>query len=185
MRSVCSSGKGGRDCCRSELRNVLSGDLRRDLLSVHEQPVSSAPSHQPHLIAQGIHLLNPSHVGTVCRNTMQAFSVRQLKSNPSTVLRAAEADAMALLTSHQEPTALVVALDRLGLPDTGAVRSGLALSLFQAGSLSVGAAAKIAGLPLTRFLEILASLRIPVTDATAVELDDDLAQARRWLAQEA
>jgi len=51
--------------------------------------------------------------------------------------------------------------------------------------LSVGAAAKIAGLPLTPFLEILASLRIPVTDATTVELDDDLAQARRWLAQEA
>jgi hypothetical protein len=49
---------------------------------------------------------------------MQAFSVRQLRSNPSTVLRAAEADAMALVTSHHEPTALVVALDRLVLPDT-------------------------------------------------------------------
>jgi len=116
---------------------------------------------------------------------MQAFSVRQLKSNPSTVLRAAEADAMALVTSHQEPTALVVALDRLGLPDPAAVRSGLALSLFQAGSVSVGSAASIAGLPLTRFLEILASLRIPVTDTTPAELDDDLAQARRWLGQEA
>jgi predicted HTH domain antitoxin len=31
--------------------------------------------------------------------------------------------------------------------------------LFQAGSLSVGSAARIAGLPLPRFLEILASLR--------------------------
>ena len=107
-----------------------------------------------------------------CRNTMKAFSVRQLKSNPSTVLRAAEADAMAVVTSHQEPTALVVALDRLGLPDTAAVRSGLALSLFQAGSLSVGSAARIAGMPLPRFLEILASLRIPVADASDADLDD-------------
>ena len=57
MRSMRSSGKGGRDCCRSELRNVLSGYLRRDLLqqsvavalmqkdedilSAHEKPVSS------------------------------------------------------------------------------------------------------------------------------------------------
>jgi predicted HTH domain antitoxin len=122
---------------------------------------------------------------TRCRNTMQAFSVRQLKSNPSMVLRAAEADAMALVTSHQEPTALVVSLDRLGLPDTAALRSGLALSLFQAGSLSVGAAARIAGLPLPRFLEILASLRIPVADASAAELNDDLDQARRWLRQDA
>jgi antitoxin (DNA-binding transcriptional repressor) of toxin-antitoxin stability system len=56
---------------------------------------------------------------------MKAFSIRQLKSNPSTVLRAAEQDAMALVTSHQQPTALVVALDRLGLPDPAAVRSGL------------------------------------------------------------
>jgi antitoxin (DNA-binding transcriptional repressor) of toxin-antitoxin stability system len=75
---------------------------------------------------------------------MQAFSVRQLKSNPSTVLKAAEADAMALVTSHQKPTVLLVALDRLGLPDTAAVRSGLALSLFQAGSISVASAAQIA-----------------------------------------
>jgi antitoxin (DNA-binding transcriptional repressor) of toxin-antitoxin stability system len=72
---------------------------------------------------------------------MQAFSVRQLKSNPSAVLRAAQGDAMALVTSHQHPTALVVALDRLGLPDQAAVRSALSLSLFRSGSLSVAAAA--------------------------------------------
>jgi len=36
---------------------------------------------------------------------------------------------MALVTSHQQPAALVVALDRLGLPNTEAVRSGLALSV--------------------------------------------------------
>lgn len=112
---------------------------------------------------------------------MQAFSVRQLKSNPSTVLKAAEADAMALVTSHQQPTALVVALDRLGLPDTAAVRSGLALSLFRSGSISVGSAAQIAALPLPRFLEILSSLKIPVVEAEQRELDADLAAARRWL----
>lgn len=119
------------------------------------------------------------------RGTMQAFSVRQLKSNPSTVLRAAEADAMALVTSHQQPTALVVALDRLGLPDTATVRSGLALSLFRTGSISVGSAAQIAGLPLPRFLEILSSLKIPVVEGTAAELEDELAQARCWLGQDA
>lgn len=114
---------------------------------------------------------------------MQAFSVRQLKSNPSLVLRAAEADAMALVTSHQQPAALVVALDRLGLPDTAAVRSGLALSLFQAGSLSLASAAQVAGLPLPRFLEILSSLKIPVAEGSAAELQNDLAMARRWLKQ--
>lgn len=57
--------------------------------------------------------------------------------------------------------------------------------LFQAGSLSVGSAARIAGLPLPRFLEILASLRIPVADTSAAEMNDELAQARRWLGQDA
>ena len=88
---------------------------------------------------------------------------------------------MALVTSHQQPTALVVALDRLGLPNTAAVRSGLAISLFRGGSLSVGAAAKVAGLPLPRFLEILSCLKIPVVSGDAVDLENDLAVARRWL----
>jgi predicted HTH domain antitoxin len=116
---------------------------------------------------------------------MQAFSVRELKSNPSTVLKAAAADSMALVTSHHQPTALVVALDRLGLPDPAAVRSGLALSLFRSGSISLGSAAQIAGLPLPRFMEILSSLKIPLVDADHSELDEDLKLARRWLADQA
>jgi predicted HTH domain antitoxin len=79
----------------------------------------------------------------------------------------------------------VVALDRLGLPDTAAVRSGLALSLFRSGSISVGSAAQIAGLPLPRFLEILSSLKIPVVEAEQRELDADLAAARRWFGEHA
>lgn len=122
-------------------------------------------------------------MATERRNTMQAFSVRQLKNNPSSVLRAAEEDAMALVTSHQQPAALVVALDRIGLPDPAAVRSGLALSLFRTGSLSVASAARLAGLPLPRFLEILASLQIPVAEGSDAELQSDLAMARRWLRQ--
>ena len=112
---------------------------------------------------------------------MQAFSIRELKSNPSTVLRAAETDAMALITNHQQPTAVVVAIDRLGLPSTAAVRSGLALSLFRDGSISVGSAAKIAGLPLPRFLEILSALQISVAEMESEEIDLELSQAKRWL----
>ncbi|QCH15032.1 UPF0175 family protein [Synechococcus sp. CB0101] len=69
----------------------------------------------------------------------------------------------------------------MGLPDPFVLRSGLALSLFQAGFLSVGSAARIAGVPLRIFLENLASLRIPLADDNDVDLDDELVQARRWL----
>ena len=47
----------------------------------------------------------------------------------------------------------------------------------------MGSAARIAGMSLPRFLEILASLRIPVADASDTDLDDELAQAHHWLGQ--
>ena len=56
-----------------------------------------------------------------------------------------------------------------------------ALSLFRAGSISVASAAQVAGLPLPRFLEILSSLKIPVVEGDAADLQEDLANARRWL----
>jgi len=97
------------------------------------------------------------------------------------VLRAAESDARALVTSQQQPPALVVALHRLCLPNTATVRSGLALSLFRAGSISVASASQVAGLPLPRFLEIFSSLKIPVVEGGTEDLQEDLAIARRWL----
>jgi predicted HTH domain antitoxin len=101
--------------------------------------------------------------------------------NPSAVLRPAASDARALVTSQQQPAALAVALDRLGLPNPAAVRSGLALSLFRAGSIFVASASQVAGLPLPRFLEILSSLKIPVVEGGTEDLQEDLAIARRWL----
>lgn len=112
---------------------------------------------------------------------MQAFTIRQLKSNPSTVIRAAEADAMAVVTNRDQPTALVVAFDRLGVADTAAVRSGLALTLIQSGSVSTAAAARIAGLELPCFLELLSSLKIPLTSSDPADTRSDLDAARRWL----
>ena len=61
------------------------------------------------------------------------------------------------------------------------MRTGLALSLFRAGSISVASAAQVAGLPLPRFLEILSSLKIPVVEGESAELQEDLANARLWL----
>lgn len=41
--------------------------------------------------------------------------------------------------------------------------------------------ARVAGLPLPRFLEILSSLKIPVVEGGSAELQEDLAHARLWL----
>jgi predicted HTH domain antitoxin len=116
---------------------------------------------------------------------MRAFSIRQLKNNPSTVLRAAEAEAMALVTNRDRAAALVVAIDRLDALDPVAVRTGLALHLFQSGSLSVGAAARMAALPLQEFISLVSSLRIPLTSNEPGDCQADLATARRWLQPQA
>ncbi|MEA5415866.1 UPF0175 family protein [Synechococcus sp. BA-132 BA5] len=65
------------------------------------------------------------------------------------------------------------------MPNTAAVRSGLALSVLRGGSISVGSAAQVTGLPLPRFLKILSSLKISVVEGDAADLQDDLATARR------
>ena len=92
------------------------------------------------------------NVGLDCDHSsggpVQAFTIRQLKSNPSTVIRAAEAYAMAL---------------------------------FQSGSISTAAAARIAGLPLPHFLELLTSLGIPLSSSDPADTGSDLEAARRWL----
>ena len=63
------------------------------------------------------------------------------------------------------------------------MRSGLALSLIRAASLSVGNDALVAGLPLPRFLKILSSPKFPVVQGSAARMEDELSQARPWLAQ--
>jgi antitoxin (DNA-binding transcriptional repressor) of toxin-antitoxin stability system len=56
---------------------------------------------------------------------MQTVNIRQLKSNPSTALAAARADDMVVVMNRDHPQALLVDLERLGVPDLPAVRQAL------------------------------------------------------------
>jgi predicted HTH domain antitoxin len=64
---------------------------------------------------------------------------------------------MALVTNRDQPTALRIAR-----------------TLFQSGSISTSAAARIAGLPLPHFLELLSSLRIPISSSDPADTCSDL-----------
>ena len=59
-----------------------------------------------------------------------------------------------------KPAELIVVVAIVNLPERPEVRSGLALSLIRAGSISVARPAQVAGFALTSFLEILAFLKI-------------------------
>lgn len=115
---------------------------------------------------------------------MQAVNIRQLKTNPSTALAAARADDMVIVMNRDHPQALLVDLEKLGLPDLPAVRVALAVSLFWSAAVSAGFAARMAGKPLAEMLTLLSSQGIPLTGndkAAADEASAEMLSARDWL----
>jgi antitoxin (DNA-binding transcriptional repressor) of toxin-antitoxin stability system len=118
---------------------------------------------------------------------MQAVNVRQLKTNPSTALAAAREDDMVVVMNRDNPQALLIDLERLGVPDLPAVRVALAVSLFRGGSVSAGFAARVAGKPLAEMLTLLSSLGIPLTGESkaADEVREDIGRGRNWLVKPA
>lgn len=119
---------------------------------------------------------------------MQAVDIRQLKTNPSTALAAAREDDIVVVMNRDQPQALLVDLERLGVPDLPAVRVALAVSLFRNGSVSAGFAARMAGKPLAGMLTLLSSLGIPLVGGERNSDDtvgDEMGQARDWLTKPA
>jgi predicted HTH domain antitoxin len=119
---------------------------------------------------------------------MQTVNIRQLKTNPSTALAAAREDDIVVVMNRDNPQALLIDLERLGLPDLPAVRVALAVSLFRSAAISAGFAARMAGMPLPEMLQLLSSQGIPLTGndkAAADEARAEVRNARDWLAKPA
>lgn len=112
---------------------------------------------------------------------MQAVNIRQLKSNPSTALRSAREDDMVVVMNRDHAQAVLVDLEKLGLPDLGAVRVALAVSLFRSGAVSAGFAARMAEKSLPEMLTLLSSQGIPLTGNDAAAVENEMLAARQWL----
>jgi len=110
---------------------------------------------------------------------MQTVNIRQLKNNPSTALAAARLEDMVVVMNRDRPQALLIDLERLGLPDLPAVRVALAVALFRSGSVSAGFAARVASKPLAEMLTLLSSMRIALTGDD--KATDEMRVARDWL----
>lgn len=116
---------------------------------------------------------------------MRAVDIRQFKTNPSSALHDAREDDMVVVMNRDHPQALLVDLEKLGLPDLGAVRVALAVSLVRSGAVSAGFAARMADKPLPDMLTLLSSLGVPLTGANPADAREELAAGRRWLAEKA
>ena len=112
---------------------------------------------------------------------MKAVSVRELKNNPSAALRAAREDPVMVLSRHQPEAVLVHLSDNSLLSEPG-MRRALATSLFRDGSLSLGLAAKFAGLAVAEFIDHVSKLGIPVVSGTVETVQNDTESVERWRA---
>jgi predicted HTH domain antitoxin len=110
---------------------------------------------------------------------MYATNVRNLKKNPSEALRQAEL-APVLVLKGNTPNALILHLDEALDSTKNMLSPALASSLFKDKVLSLGAAAKISGLPLVDFIEHLTDLDIDIVTADQ-QTENELQTLNSWL----
>jgi len=115
---------------------------------------------------------------------MKSVSVRELKDNPSAVLKMAQEDVVVVTRRHR-PEAVLVRLDEEKLLDQPGVRTALAVSLYKDDSLSLGHAARFAGTALADFMRHASRLGIPAIKGNAATLREDMKNLDAWLARPA
>ncbi len=113
---------------------------------------------------------------------MKTVNIRQLKNNPSDALRMARRQPVVVMNRDQ-PEAVLFHLDDEGLLGEPGVRLALATALYKSESLSLGRAARVAGIPLEAFITEMGRAGIPVVRANARTLREDLKNLKAWRAK--
>ncbi len=114
---------------------------------------------------------------------MKVVSVRELKTNPSKALGMAREEPV-IITNRGEPAALLVHLDDDSLLSEPGVRPALATALYKSESVSLGRAARVAGIPLADFIQHVSRLGIPAVPGTRASVREDVRTLEAWLKQE-
>ena len=112
---------------------------------------------------------------------METVNVSGLKNNPTEALRKSQDD-LVVVMNRDRPDALMIGLASTGALDLAGVRAALATALFRDGNLSLARAARVAQMPLPRFIAHLSRLGIPVIQMNAAEVERDLETLDQWLA---
>lgn len=106
---------------------------------------------------------------------VDVFTVRELRQRSGELLKDAEEGRLALITKHGRPALLAVPFDER-LLDVG-VHRALALHLFEKGQLTLSQAAKVAGLTLATFIDLLGEIGVAAVDYSPEELEQELTGA--------
>lgn len=103
---------------------------------------------------------------------MDTFTVRDLRERTGELIRDAESGRLSVITKHGRPVFVAVPFDELLIRE--GIGLALAMRLFQQADISLGKAARLAGMNRQEFLAEIKSQNIPVTDASESELDEEL-----------
>jgi predicted HTH domain antitoxin len=112
---------------------------------------------------------------------MDCVNVRQLKNNPSEALRSATKGPVLVLKGDL-PEAVILHLNPGQTPAEADLRLALAAALFKAGTLSMGRAARVAGVGVAGLVTHLSRLGIPVVQGDRAQAASDLETLDEWLA---
>jgi prevent-host-death family protein len=128
--------------------------------------------HQPPPTRDHVCFASWAHSPEYSMETLDVFSVRDLRKRSSDLLRDAELGQVAVITKHGRPAILAVPFDRQ-LLDLG-VHRALALKLYEGRHLTMTQAAKVAGMPLDEFIDLLGAVGLPAVDYPPEELAEEL-----------
>ncbi len=108
--------------------------------------------------------------------TVDVYSARDLRNRAGGLLKDAEEGRLAVVTKHGRPASLAIPFDAR-LLELG-VHRHLAAQLYSRQLLTLAQAAKLAGLPIEQFLDILDVSGVDVVDYPAKEIGKELEPLR-------
>ncbi|NOX75109.1 MAG: type II toxin-antitoxin system prevent-host-death family antitoxin [Gammaproteobacteria bacterium] len=104
---------------------------------------------------------------------MDTFTIRDLRERTGELVRDAEAGQLSMVTKHGHPVFVAVPFDETMLRE--GVTVALAIKLFDSEVVSLGKAAKLAGVSQSEFIDYLGALKIPVVRYEQNELEREVA----------
>lgn len=104
---------------------------------------------------------------------MHTFTVRDLREHTGELIRSAENGELSFITKHGTPVFVAVPFDETLLRE--GVGTALAIKLFDEERISLGRAAKLAGLSVSAMIDMLGRHGIAVIRTTAEDLERELA----------
>ena len=104
---------------------------------------------------------------------MDTLTIDEAAEQPTRIIHDIEKGELALVTKDGRPLFVAVPVDerlvQLGLP------AALAIRLYEQETVSLGKAARIAGLSVSEFIDCLGARHIPVARYSPAELTEELA----------